>query len=75
MMKHSGLAKRDQIVRSSCKMRAEMEAMVIATDIQTEGRCTQEYAWTGGDCFDRKVLLDLACSADIIMQFIVQWQK
>ena len=52
-----------------------MKAMVIATDIQTEGRCTQEYAWTGGDCFDRKVLLGLACSADMIMQFIVQWQK
>ena len=47
-----GLAKRGHIVRNSLFTRAEMEEMVTATGILTEGQYTQESAWTGGDCLE-----------------------
>ena len=47
-----GLAKRGHIVKNSLLMRAEMERMVTATGILTEGQYTQESAWTGGGCLE-----------------------
>ena len=49
---HLGLAKRGPIVRNSLLRRAEMEEMVTATGILTEGQSMQESAWTRGDCLE-----------------------